>query len=223
MIKNDDVNVFIKYGHNGPSHAHTDKMNIEVMINDIMLSRDLSNPGYGHPLCNEWHRISASHNTVLVDGQSHTNINDGGECIEFTGDSIKVKCRQVYDDVDFGRSLVFNDKGFADKFDVVSSGSHTYDYIFHVEGKLLSDVNMINEDLCCKENGYQHIENVKEIITNGDYIDLLWDVKGMVLKSNIMLDNKNLYIAETPDNPVNNKRTAIIIRSKSDIATYKIK
>jgi hypothetical protein len=65
IIKENNINIFYKYGHNGPSHAHPDKMNIEVVIGDYSLSRDLSNSGYGNRLCNEWHRMSASHNTVV--------------------------------------------------------------------------------------------------------------------------------------------------------------
>lgn len=43
MLRKNKINVFYKYGHKGDSHAHPDKMNIEVMIGDLILTRDLSN------------------------------------------------------------------------------------------------------------------------------------------------------------------------------------
>ncbi|MCK7488597.1 MAG: heparinase II/III family protein [Bacillus subtilis] len=42
ILRNDTVNAFFKYGHNGPSHAHPDKMSVEVMFGDTYLTRDLS-------------------------------------------------------------------------------------------------------------------------------------------------------------------------------------
>ena len=55
MLRNNNWNVFVKYGLNGKSHAHPDIMNIEVMYKDQRISRDLSNAGYQSRLCNEWH------------------------------------------------------------------------------------------------------------------------------------------------------------------------
>ncbi len=42
MLRNNNWNVFVKYGLNGKSHAHPDIMNIEVMYKDQRISRDLS-------------------------------------------------------------------------------------------------------------------------------------------------------------------------------------
>ena len=95
ILKNKDVNVFYKYGHNGPSHAHPDKMNIEVILKGETFSRDLSNAGYGATLCNEWHRVSASHNTVVINGLNHVSM-ERGKTLAFTESSISAMAEDVY-------------------------------------------------------------------------------------------------------------------------------
>lgn len=97
ILRNEHFNVFLKYGHNGPSHAHPDKMAIEVMVDNLMLSRDLSNAGYGSKLCNEWHRMSASHSTVVIDGKNQISMRQG-KTIHFRPDYIKARALDVYRD-----------------------------------------------------------------------------------------------------------------------------
>ncbi len=95
VLKNNLVNVFLKYGHNGPSHAHPDKMNIEVTVDKYTLTRDLSNAGYGNKFCNEWHRVTASHSTVVANGKNQISM-ENGETLEFSEDHIKAKVTNVY-------------------------------------------------------------------------------------------------------------------------------
>ena len=89
MLRNNNWNVFVKYGLNGKSHAHPDIMNIEVMYKDQRISRDLSNAGYQSRLCNEWHRKTLSHNTVCWNGQDITSVHPG-KCLHFDADSFRV-------------------------------------------------------------------------------------------------------------------------------------
>ncbi|WP_025724502.1 heparinase II/III domain-containing protein [Acholeplasma granularum] len=96
ILKNDRVNVFLKYGHNGPSHAHLDKMNIEATIDDILITRDLSNAGYGNQYCNEWHRMTPSHNTVVIDGKNHRSMAPG-KTLLFSDSEMSFKATSIYD------------------------------------------------------------------------------------------------------------------------------
>ncbi|MBN2504642.1 MAG: heparinase II/III family protein [Bacilli bacterium] len=95
ILKNDRINVFLKYGHNTPSHAHPDKMNIEVTIDGKMLTRELSNSGYGSTICNEWYRTSLAHSTVVVNGKNHVSLRQG-KCIFFRKDYVKASTLDVY-------------------------------------------------------------------------------------------------------------------------------
>jgi len=219
--KENDINVFLKYGHNGPSHAHLDKMNIEVTVKNHYLTRDLSNSGYGNQLCNEWHRQSLSHNTVVVDGLSHEST-ERGECLDFANDKVSAMAKNVYANTDFYREVNLTSNGFNDVFKVKSDKLHHYDYFFHLDAQLVSNVDCQPGSLKYADHGYQHISDVKEIITKEDYIELVWDVNGQKIISRIKVDGGKLFLVKTPDNPVINRKTSIIISKEAKDVSFEI-
>ncbi|SHH67074.1 heparinase II/III domain-containing protein [Clostridium grantii] len=220
-LRNDKINVFYKYGHRGPSHAHPDKMNIEVMLGESILTRDLSNAGYASRLCNEWHRMSASHNTVVVDGKNHVST-EGGIILKFTEESLHAKVEDVYEKVDYERKIDLLPSGFNDEFIVSSSEQHTYDWFFHSEAKLLSELSYESASLEFNENGYQHISNVRKVVTDSTIISLEWELDGKIIESKIDITDKEMFICDTFDNPVSSLRTSIILREKNNKATFKV-
>lgn len=220
-IKNDRFNIFYKYGHNGPSHAHPDKMTIEVTVDDKSLSRDLSNSGYGNALCNEWHRVSASHNTVVLDGKCHTSV-AGGDYVSGSDTSFDVVSKDVYKDVDYRRCIELKNNGFSDVFTVTSEKVQVADYFFHVEGQLISELELVEGNLGFKENGYQHLKDVKKYSLDGDTICLKWQVDGTMIHSKINIKGKTLFIAKSPDNPVTDYRTTLILRSEENNPVFEI-
>lgn len=219
IIKDNGINIFYKYGHNVPSHAHPDKMNMEVTFFDQTLTRDLSNSGYGNPLCNEWHRMTASHNTVVVNGKNHSSLK-GGTCLEFRENMIDAKVDDVYQGVDFRRKVEITKDGFRDLFTVSSNSINTYDYFFHVEANLLSELELEKSSLEYHENGYQHISNINKVLTEASYVDLDFQLAGYIITSRINLEGKELFIAKSPDNPITEQRTSLIVRAHESSTTY---
>ncbi len=221
LLKNQNINLFYKYGHNGPSHAHPDKMNIEVVMYEKSLSRDLSNSGYGNALCNEWHRVSASHNTVVVNGENHTSV-AGGICMSEMENKVQLLSENVYPNINFKRLLEIQEDGFSDLFEIEAKTKNQYDYFFHVEGDLLTDIQSKPGKLGYDSNGYQHIKEVKQIKVDQNELCLKWSVNGMIITSIIQMNDKELYIAKSPDNPVTNYRTTIILRSNEMCPVFKM-
>jgi hypothetical protein len=219
-LRNDNINVFYKYGHRGPSHAHPDKMNIEVMLGESILTRDLSNAGYASRLCNEWHRMSPSHNTVVVDGKNHVST-EGGIILKFTEESLHAKVENVYEGVDYERKIDLLPSGFKDDFIVSSAEEHTYDWFFHSEAKLLSELNYEVASLEFNENGYQHISNIRKVISDSNVVSLEWELDGKIIKTEIDITDKEMFICDTFDNPVSSLRTSIVLREKNNKATFK--
>lgn len=219
MLKNENVNLFLKYGHRGSSHAHPDKMNIELVFGGKSLSRDLSNTGYASKLCNEWHRQSVSHNTVVVDGENHVSV-EGGTCLEFKEDICHVKVKDVYEGADYERRVQISDKGFTDEFKVSSSQEHVYDFLFHSEAELLTEISENKADLGFSTNGYEHIKEINKLTSESDTIVLKWKLADMIIESEMDVNGKEIFIAKTYDNPVSSYRTAIILREKSSKATF---
>lgn len=222
ILKKNRINIFYKYGHNGPSHAHPDKMNIEVVIGDYSLSRDLSNSGYGNQLCNEWHRMSTSHNTVVVNGENHVSM-ERGKSLDFRDNLLEAEVIDVYPGVDFRRKIEITDDGFIDEFSVNSNKENICDYFFHVEAELITDYKYEETSLIYKENGYQHISNPKKIIVDKPYVELEWKLGNYLLIQWIDLENKELFIGKSPDNPINKERNTLIVRGHQKDIRYKSK
>jgi oligo-alginate lyase len=277
IVRKGDFNVFLKYGHRGPSHAHPDKMNIEVMVGNDLLSRDLSNSGYGASLSDEWYRMSSSHNTVVVNGKNQISM-EGGQTLQFEDHLIEAKVVDVYTiqkevdiqkmktsmnndeiikylvknlgltaeeaqnafntdqdlqslvdeivtktpKIDYIRKVEITEEGLYDTFIVESNMENTYDYFFHAEAELLSELNLVESSLGYIGNGYQHIYNVRQVKTDETSLTLTWKLKNQVLESVIDLTDKEIYLAETYDNPASKRRTTLIIRHIGQNITYSV-
>lgn len=225
ILKNNKVNIFVKYGHQARSHAHADKMNLEVTLGNELISRDLSNSGYVSRLCNEWHRVSAAHNTVVVNGKNHTSIAKG-EIIEFTETSFDLKSQDLYEgiikDVNFQRKVNLLKKGFNDEFKVETLDAKTLDWFFHFESKVefMTKVETIKFDLGYNEDGYQHITNARKVVLDKNKITLEFKINLIEFTVDLDLTNKVLIICDTVDNPVNEKRTSLIVRSLNTNETF---
>lgn len=220
LLANEKLNLFYKYGHNTPSHAHPDKMTIEVMIGDQVMTRDLSNAGYGSSICNEWHRMSSSHNTIVVDGLNHTSIEPG--IIESFDDStVKATAKDVYEGIDFKRDIILREDGFSDQFLITSDLEHTYDYFMHIEGDFAGEFDAEPVDLGFTSNGYQHIKEVRKV--RGNNKDLLeWIVNDHKVIAEISGDDMEVFIAKSPDNPISGWRSTLIVRKKGINIEYKV-
>lgn len=183
MLRDKSTNVFIKYGHNGPSHAHPDKLNIEVMNNNIMYTRDLSNTGYGVELCNEWHRMSAAHNTVVIGGKNHKSTNNGN-LMQFSTDKAVMQCTNVYQhDEDINGNDLKNSMNPDEYKKYISSSK--------IENNTLSQCNDNIVDLT---RSIQLIDEgfIDEYIVNQTYENTI----DYFLHLNFPLDYSNLTIVE---------------------------
>ena len=244
MLRNENINLFVKYGLNGPSHAHPDILNIEVAYKDIMISRDISNAGYQSTLCNKWHRNTFCHNTVICGGENITSRSLG--VANLSNNKIKASHKDMYEninytsqidhtekmkqhsdlykDINYKRNIEIIKKGFIDKFLVESKSTITKDYIFHIESPFkIQNNNYYKEkvnNLGYEDNGYQYLENIFELNTNE--IHLSNGSLFINLSFTLPIDGK-LYVMKTMDNPVSTKRISFLIRSKIENPKFEMK
>ncbi len=217
MLRNRNWNVFMKYGLNGRSHAHPDIMTVEVMYKNHRISRDLSNAGYQSRLCNEWHRKTLSHNTVCFNGEDITSVSPG-ECLYYDESRVTAAARNVYEGVDYERTLKITEKGLKDVFQVESLQEGIFDYVFHLESdmEVSCSLDRCEADLGFRKNGYQHILEVQKIKTKEKTVLLKAVSKSFTLEIETELgEGQELYLLKTMDNPVNRIRNTILIRSVS--------
>jgi len=218
MLRNERANLFVKFGHNGPSHAHPDKMTFELTVDDVLITRDLSNAGYGADICNEWHRMSASHNTVVVDGQNHDNV-ESGRTLSFTENSFSAQCNDIYPGVDYRREFEISAAAIQDIFYVKSEEEHIYDYFLHIDEQIKPvGGKLVKGTLDFAANGYQHIKNVKKVTETTKF---KVSVKGVQVE--IEVDpNAEVFVCETLDNPVNKWRQSVVLRKKGSCVDFSV-
>lgn len=224
MLRHGSLNVFCKYGLHGPSHAHPDIMNMEIMFGGHMITRDISNAGYNSRLCREWHRRTACHNTVVMDGRDQTGVAPG-RSLSFSDFVLSVENDTVYPSVVFRRTLdVVSENELSDTFLVSGDAAHTFDYVFHLESDfLLRDVpRCVAGNLGYRHDGFEYFEDCREIVRPGDSVTIRAESPHVVVCLTFLLgDGKRLFIARTPDNPVNSTRTTFVVRASGESICFK--
>lgn len=223
MLRNGKLNVFLKYGLMAASHAHPDIMETEVVYGATRISRDLSNAGYRARLCNEWHRMTMSHTTVITDGENIPSIKPG-KCLAYGDHNVKATAT-TYEGVDYTRELTAGEDSLLDVFKVESADEHNYDYVYHLESQFVVTCDAALEDgtLGYNDNGYQHVLSTKKVVGTPDTVTLVAVADGLTVTAAYDTRGKEVFLLETMDNPVSSKRTTILIREKGKTATYTMK
>lgn len=222
MLRNNNFNIFMKYGLNGPSHAHPDIMNVEITYKSYLITRDMSNPGYQSRLYKEWFKKTVSHNTVVTDYKNITKTSRAEEN-DYSSNMIMAKSQDVYAGVDYQRKIILNDDGFEDEFVVTSSEEHNYDYVFHIEKEfeLISNLKLENTDIGYDDNGYQFFQDVNKI--NKFDGKLVFKRNNELFVFTIDSKDKDVYIMKSYDNPIDHVRTTIIVRKYGTNTKFKLK
>ena len=216
MLRNQAMNVFVKYGLNGPSHAHPDIINIEVIHQNDLISRDVSNAGYRARLCNEWHRRTLAHNTVVRNGEDVPSSRPGNT-IFYSEDHLICEAKEVYPGVDEKRDIALLENGFVDLYSVYAKESAVFDYVFHLESNLTVDqtsLQLEDASLGFQDCGYQHVQETKRIVSDADVLVLSGHLNEKDWTITVDQKGKEVYLLKTLDNPVNQTRTTILIREK---------
>ena len=216
MLRNAKWNAFMKYGLNGKSHAHPDIMNVELVYNNHRVSRDISNAGYRARLCNEWHRKTLAHSTVCSNGTDITSVSPG-ECLHYEDHKVTARALSVYEGIDYSRTIEITDDFFIDDF-TVSGGEGVYDYVFHLEAdfSLLTGEDTAAADLGFTVNGYQHILETQKVMADKNRVNISAVSENIALELIVDLaDGQELYLLKTMDNPVNQTRNTILVRSNA--------
>ncbi|MCI8889597.1 MAG: hypothetical protein HFG70_16215, partial [Hungatella sp.] len=176
-----------------------------------------SNAGYQSRLCNEWHRKTLSHNTVCFNGEDITSVSPG-ECLYYDESRVTAAARNVYEGVDYERTLKITEKGLKDVFQVESLKEGTFDYAFHLESHLEVRCDLFGTEagLGFDKNGYEHVLETRRLRTEEKTVTFQAVSADVCLKIKVELEEgQELYLLKTMDNPVNKIRTTILIRSVS--------
>lgn len=225
ILRNKNWNAFMKYGLHGASHAHPDIMNVELMLGNYRVSRDLSNAGYRARLCNEWHRKTLSHNTVCCNGTDITSVNPG-QCLAYDGRKITARADNVYEGVSYCRTIEITENAFEDLFEVTGCSGQVYDYVFHFESEISFEhqLKLMDGDLGFRDNGYQHVLETKRVTDAAGRAVVQGKLHEKRLQISVNLaDGQEMYLLKTMDNPVNKTRNTILLRSREENPVFRLR
>ncbi|MBW7460081.1 heparinase II/III family protein, partial [Paenibacillus sepulcri] len=125
LLQNGDASVFLKYGFVLRGHSHADIMNFELFYKDEVISRDISNSGYGSDLFREWQRKTIAHNSVMVDKLNQPNRPVGRiEEFDRENSSCRVAADDVYDGIHYARRLQLHEDRLEDEFQAIPAPGH---------------------------------------------------------------------------------------------------
>lgn len=140
------------------------------------------------------------------------------------GQSFRRTEKDVYEGIDYQRTIDITDNGVQDLFQV-SGKPGIYDYVFHLESgiSLSCGYTLEDGDLRFRENGYQHIVQTRKVLVDGLEAVLQARIGGKEMKITIALaQGLELYLLKTKDNPVNQIRNTILIRGQGENSNFSL-
>jgi hypothetical protein len=183
MLRSGGTAAAVRFGMHGGGHGHPDKLNLVSFAFDRNLSLDPGSINYGVPLHTEWYRSTIAHNTVSVDQQLQSNAD--GTLDEWTVKggvtTLAATAAKAYPGVNLKRTVKLSAGRIDDRFECASDAEHTYDWAFHVAGKLTSSLKLEPQAAPLgADKGYQHITGVARAATDGAWW-VRWDAGGASL------------------------------------------
>ncbi|WP_135556380.1 heparinase II/III domain-containing protein [Paenibacillus cymbidii] len=225
-LQSGDAALFLKYGFVLRGHSHADAMHTELFLRDEIVSRDISNSGYGSDLFREWQRKAIAHNTVMVDRQNQPN-RPAGRMVAFDAEanSCHAAADDVYPGLGFSRKLQLAADGLTDEFAVTPAegheGTHTFDWLFHCSGELETELPMEAADAPGEADGYQLMLDTSSCETDGDW-EVSWKLPGKTVTLRMeACPGTTVYVFRGYEHRLDRTRWGVMARRTGESAVYR--
>lgn len=218
MLRSDDLEVFVKYGNLHRSHAHPDALQICIPP----FTGDMGTPGYGSPFHSGWFTRTLSHCTFVVDGVSQRMDARGTGILSADGTAFDMEISDAYEGVTAHRQLVLHGCVMEDTMRVSCEENRQVDWIYHGTGDFHFDGTAAPAELPGAEESYGYLTNVRRVkgLTTVHYTV---DGKTLSLVFEALPIGAAIYVANSPDNPADNLRSTVIIRTTGKESIFKIR
>lgn len=218
VLRSPQMTAAVRFGRHGGGHGHPDKLNLVTFGLGRPGGIDPGSINYGVPLQQEWYRTTIAHNTVSVDGELQKNVD--GRLLDWAvkdgSTRLEALAEGAYDGVVLRRTLTLDDTELRDRFECSAEKPHTYDWAFHVPGKLSTGVPLEPMTGALSEaNGYQHIRSLSHGRADGDW----WahfDLDGARLVLRVKGEpGTEIFTGEAPGRNPEERVPVLIIRRKA--------
>ncbi len=170
----------LDFGPHGGWHGHFDKLGLVLFGRGRMLGLDPGSHSYALPLHDSWDRSTVAHNTVVVDEAVQNEAT--GDLLGFEPlpglTWVRADGGEAAPNVTLVRDVVLADGYVVDRFtaDATDGAAHRFDWFWHAEGALQSDVPTTAYSDLPSDAGYQHLRDNQGADTDDDIqLAFLWD------------------------------------------------
>ena len=217
--------LFLKAGPGGGEHGHLDQLRIHFFAGGASVIPDLGTPGYGIGLNQTWYRHTASHSTVLLDGQPQP-LSDGRFNRFRAEDSFTLADTSVswneglYQGVEMRRVILWRDSYFIDLFQVTGPSPRDIDWICHVRGRLTEhSFESVSDRGLSPEHVSAHTQ-VEGSCEESKLPRLRWRCEGGFLDLNLPRPEGHIFLGISPSNPASERLSTLIRRRRASETTF---
>jgi hypothetical protein len=216
-LRSPQITVAVRFGLHGGGHGHPDMLNIVTFVDGKLFGVDPGSIDYGAPLHAEWYRSTIAHNTVSVDQQVQSSAD--GRLLAWSQnvqETSWIGAADVYPGVTLRRELHLNGQRLVDLFTCESATEHVYDWAFHCSGTLSVSIQVNAQELALgSDNGYQHIKQLKQATTDGDWV-ARWTQGNVALSLHVKGEpGTTIFTGAGPGQNPNDLTALVIIRRKA--------
>ena len=225
ILRSGQINAVLKYGNLCAGHSHPDALSLMI----YPFSVDPGSMAYGLPIHGEYFYVNGSHSTFMVDGINQHNAASGTGTMDDGGGGAEAAVSDAYPGVTARRRVRIKDNVLTDEMTVTCGSERIIDWIFHGCGAFYFDAESENAagalfdglpEYPPRENGYKHFVNVRRADC-GNMFNGHWIYKGLRLDIALAVNGADIFIADTPDNPITETRRAVVARVRARETTIK--
>ena len=216
----------LDYGPHGGDHGHYDKLGLSVWIGGAPLIREAGHNGYTDPWYRGWYQRTLAHSTVVRDGLDQDALDASADLLRFTRDAgttlLEVRTDQAYPGSILQRLTTTTAHGrVVDMFEVTGSGTHTYDYVLHLEGTPSISLAMtsVADDLGYG-GAYGFLSNMEEASTDQDFEITVQTDAGPSTVRVLGAPGTTVYFGEAIGFPSNRAHPVLILRRTTDATVF---
>ncbi|MBL8179478.1 MAG: heparinase II/III family protein [Bryobacterales bacterium] len=164
-----DHTVTMKFGPHGGGHGHYDKLGLVSFARGGILSVDPGTQSYAAPTHNTWDKVTVAHNTIVV-GEKTQNEATGRllwSDLRPEYSAASAEAGAAYPEVRMKRSLLVTAEYTVDEAEAVSTDkvSRQFDWVYHNNGSLETDLPVTPFSGFPSTNGYQHLTDNRALET----------------------------------------------------------
>ena len=225
----------------GGEHDHYDRLSISFNAFGKPVSEDFgTSSGYGSPLHYGYFKNTASHNTVVIDGENmapcDTVVNDyrinapddvylDAETLPpedyrmLDSFTIKQWNDEAYKGVRMRRIISWHDKYFIDVFAVKSDNELKKDWTMHIDGKLVSPKEGRYNNGISQKGAQKYIKNA--YFSKGEgLVKCVYRHEDYTVNIHALADGLEMIYAEGPNNPADTNVAYLLERSSDKCPVY---